>query len=244
MGRRNANSPPAQSPVRCRQAFRPEQNMKESLRHNYQVTIIGGVIVLIIGAIVTPPITKYFMNTESNIQPKTDSLQQTMLEPNSGNKTKKENINNSNAPQNISSNIKTIDHKQFPEKQNSTNIYQTQPIENQNLPALAIPELLHPDNNAEFNYPRHVLLQWSEIPNAVSYEIQVEILVLETNEWKDLNKFFRGGTTKYFDDTVRDGTSLYFTGVGAQPHRWRVKAIGQEGRESKYSEWRYIIFNN
>lgn len=204
-------------------------------------TIIGGIV----SGIAVILIAKYFINNEGNIQPKTNNMQHTVItENNPENKIKRENTSKTNVQQNISPNTKNSDGKGYSEKQNSTNSQPTQLTENVSQTSIAIPKPLHPDNYAAFSYPRHVLLQWSKVPNAVNYKVQIEIFVLQTKEWKDLNKFFRGGTTKYFDDIVRGGTSLYFTGVGAQPHRWRVKAIGKDGRGSKYSEWRYIKFDN
>lgn len=111
---------------------------------------------------------------------------------------------------------------------------------------ITTPLLLSPPNNYEINiYPRKVLLEWQEIKGATAYKIEIEYYVSSTNEWINLNdKFLQTRNVKYFNDIVYGQTYLKFIGVGKQPHRWRVKAIGDNGKESGFSEWRTINFLN
>lgn len=119
------------------------------------------------------------------------------------------------------------------------------------MSALRIPQLIFPINNAQITYPRHTTLQWSSIENAKLYKVSIEIWMQHqiggNIEWKwtDLNELFlntRGG--KYFNDFIENNTTLNFYGVGMGNCRWRVKAIGKDGKESLFSDWRYITYTN
>lgn len=131
-------------------------------------------------------------------------------------------------------------HKEPQQKEAKEKIKISLESQNDNK-ALPVPILISPENNIEINsFPRKTFLRWESAGDITSYEIDIEIL--SHNEWVNLNEtFLKGRGVKYYNDIVQGQTSLYFEGIGAQPHRWRVRAIS--GWDvSQYSEWRYIIY--
>lgn len=122
----------------------------------------------------------------------------------------------------------------------------TIPLPQKNNVTLSTPKLTSPSSNFRSdNYPRNIVLQWESVANASAYEVDIEILVPPTNQWVNLNEhFLKFRNQKYYEQIVKDKnvTFLSFTGVGAQPHRWRVRAINEEGLNSPYSEWYYLFF--
>ncbi len=83
-----------------------------------------------------------------------------------------------------------------------------------------------PPNGAVFShYPRTTTLRWSPVPGAVSYVVEVEFCSPDGSTCRDL-----------LTRTVA-GTSFTFDFVGAQPGRWRVRAVFPGGARSPASEW-------
>ncbi len=125
-------------------------------------------------------------------------------------------------------------------------VFPSNPTPQNDNSKISSPQLLSPPDNYEFNtYPRKVLLKWQDMKGANSYNIEIEYFVPESNEWINLNQnFLRTRNVKYFNDIIYGQTYLNFEGVGAQAHRWRVKAIGANGQQSEFSEWRTIKFLN
>lgn len=96
------------------------------------------------------------------------------------------------------------------------------------------PKQLEPINGAVFNYyPRQTTLRWSPVGGAQSYCVEVDYYdttwVSERGKryilLKDLNIF-----------------SYTFNFIGAQPGRWRVWAVDENGRESPKSKWSEFRF--
>lgn len=107
-------------------------------------------------------------------------------------------------------------------------------------PALAPPVLINPpDKSVYAHYPREIVLQWSPAPGTppdVQYLAQKDFTSDDDREFGDWSKqpepFFTYRTGK---------TAMSIRFVGAQPGRWRVKAIDKTG-ESPWSQWRYFRF--
>lgn len=100
------------------------------------------------------------------------------------------------------------------------------------------PTPLHPLNGSVFkHFPRHTVLVWEKSPDAASYTLEVDCFhCCQSGQW--------------CTDVGRDWllkpnlqTTFYdFNFVGAQPGRWRVRAINANGEESAKSEWQEFRF--
>ncbi len=107
-------------------------------------------------------------------------------------------------------------------------------------PSLEPPILLYPEDRAVFcHFPRELVFCWHPVrgtPREVEYLVQIEDTCEGDDEkfgdWTDEPPFFTYRTGK---------TTINERFVGAQPGRWRVKAIDNTG-ESKWSDWRYFRF--
>lgn len=100
-----------------------------------------------------------------------------------------------------------------------------------------VPQPVSPANGAALNhFPRETTLVWSAVddPSGVTYRVQVQWDSL-LGGWKEGSSWCPG---------VLTGTSCSFNFIGAQPGRWRVRAVDGEGNESAYSPWydfRYLL---
>jgi hypothetical protein len=105
-------------------------------------------------------------------------------------------------------------------------------------PSLAAPTQLSPANGSVFeNYPRTTRLQWSAVPGAATYTVEIDAYDPGSGRW------FSDLAGKPWDlvPNIKE-TSYTFDFVGAQPGRWRVWAVdanGQEGPQSGWWEFRY-----
>ncbi len=96
---------------------------------------------------------------------------------------------------------------------------------------LNTPTLISPINGTVFNhYPRETRLEWSAVPGAESYTVEIDIF--DRNQWAS---DFSGKTYHIVPWLTTTSLTTYF--VGAQPGRWRVWAVGPDGRESPKSDW-------
>lgn len=99
--------------------------------------------------------------------------------------------------------------------------------------ALAVPELLTPAEGQEFpeRVPRVTTLTWRPVPGATAYLVEVSAGQSgPDSQWTDPTSA-----------TVTQ-TSHTFNFVGAQPGRWRVRAIGAQGDSSAPSPWRRFAY--
>jgi hypothetical protein len=90
-----------------------------------------------------------------------------------------------------------------------------------------------PSNGMSFNrYPRTTTLTWRPVSGAVSYGIEIDCMgCCQTGRWcADVGK-------RWKIQTGLTSARYVFDFVGAQPGRWRVWAIGQNGRGGKRSGW-------
>jgi hypothetical protein len=95
------------------------------------------------------------------------------------------------------------------------------------------PTQLSPANGSVFNnFPRTTTLQWSAVPNATSYTVEIDCYqCCAANRWcTDVGK-----TWNLVSDIKQ--TSYTFNFVGAQPGRWRVLAANASGQKSPISGW-------
>jgi hypothetical protein len=89
---------------------------------------------------------------------------------------------------------------------------------------LSVPQLVTPIANAKLNmYPRKTIFEWKHVNGAINYEIEVE---------------YNDGKWQPFQKTTVNVVSYTCDFVGANPGRWRVRAIGKDGQEGSFSAWR------
>jgi eukaryotic-like serine/threonine-protein kinase len=98
------------------------------------------------------------------------------------------------------------------------------------------PYILSPTNGQKLsNYPRNLTLDWEEVPGAVSYEVQ-----LEACDQNGQNCFDHPVDSD--PPRITTATSYSFSFVGAQPGRWRVRAIDANGIAGEWSSWWTFTF--
>lgn len=106
---------------------------------------------------------------------------------------------------------------------------------------LDAPRPLSPANGTVFDhYPRVTKLEWSAVPGAVSYAVEID--------------FCNGLVRKECDDPSTlegralpptsgiEGTKYEFSFVGAQPGRWRVWALDSQGWAGTKSDWSWFVY--
>lgn len=112
-----------------------------------------------------------------------------------------------------------------------------------NSTALGAPLPLLPVDGAEFNhYPRTTRLEWSAVPGAASYTVELEVCQpggVDGEECQDsrLLQIRRNPPLSGIE-----GTSYEFLFIGAQPGRWRVWAVDEKGRVGAKSTWSKFIY--
>lgn len=91
-------------------------------------------------------------------------------------------------------------------------------------------KLLSPDDGAVFShYPRKVMLQWESYTAAKLYKVRIEQGYPNSSDWSFLQELEVAEPEYIFDFT------------GAQPGRWRVTVIRENGKEIT-SSWRTFRF--
>lgn len=96
-----------------------------------------------------------------------------------------------------------------------------------------IPAHLEPADGTIFNhFPRDTILRWAPVSDAASYTVEIDCFhCCEDGAWcTDVGEAW----------SIRSGlstTSYNFSYVGAQPGRWRVWIIDQNGIQGPKSEW-------
>jgi len=107
-----------------------------------------------------------------------------------------------------------------------------------NIIKMSTPVQLSPKNESVYsNYPRTTTLEWSPVPGAVSYTVEVDCYhCCQDNKWcTDI-----GRTWMVIPDVTT--TNYTFDFVGAQPGRWRVWAVNANGQASLKSQWWYFTY--
>jgi len=102
------------------------------------------------------------------------------------------------------------------------------------------PSLVSPENLSVFDFfPRTTPLSWTAVPDAVSYEIDRAWC----ESWQDPDYPTTCSVWTNYPIASVQGTTFSFDFVGAQPGRWRVRAIypsGGQGPWSAYNYFRYL----
>jgi hypothetical protein len=89
---------------------------------------------------------------------------------------------------------------------------------------LSSPELITPKDEAKFNhFPRTTLLTWKPVPNAITYDVEIEAC----NDECFLVDFKR----------VISNTDYTFDFIGAGRGRWRVYSVNIDQLSSPPSQW-------
>ncbi len=105
----------------------------------------------------------------------------------------------------------------------------------QDLPKLAAPTQLLPEEGEVFEtYPRDTTLTWEAIDDAATYDVEIDCYhCCGWDQWcTDLEEPPQTTAIGLTDATYD------FSWVGAQPGRWRVRAVRSNGQEGKWSDWR------
>jgi hypothetical protein len=101
-----------------------------------------------------------------------------------------------------------------------------------NEPLVAVPTQLSPADGTVFSHdPRYTTLVWSTAAGAAEYQVQ-------TQYW---DPYEEGSWQGYAGGTGVD-TSFDFLFVGAQPGRWRVRAINADGVLGVWSPWWFFEY--
>jgi hypothetical protein len=98
---------------------------------------------------------------------------------------------------------------------------------------LPAPVQVGPSDGFSFDrYPRTTTLTWRPVGGAASYGVEIDCLgCCENGRWcADLGKQWKV-------ETGATSTRYVFDFVGAQPGRWRVWAVGADGRSGERSGW-------
>ena len=98
---------------------------------------------------------------------------------------------------------------------------------------ISTPKQLSPANGTVFNnFPRKTTLKWSSVSGAAKYSVEIDCYhCCQTSRWcSDV------GRTWKVENNITN-TSYTFNFVGAQPGRWRVWAVDNNGNASAKSGW-------
>jgi hypothetical protein len=103
---------------------------------------------------------------------------------------------------------------------------------------LQAPEAISPANGTDFDhFPRTTELKWSVVTGAVAYAIEIDCFhCCEHGKWCTQVEGPRMRATGLADTTYR------FVWVGANLGRWRVWALGPDGRQGPKSAWQDFFY--
>jgi hypothetical protein len=108
---------------------------------------------------------------------------------------------------------------------------------------LDAPQIVSPIDGTEFDhYPRTTRLEWSPVPGAVSYTVELEVCqggVANKKECQNPGLLQLRGNPPL---SGIEGASYEFLFIGAQPGRWRVWAVDAKGRMGVKSAWSKFIY--
>ena len=101
------------------------------------------------------------------------------------------------------------------------------------------PSLVSPANLSVFDFfPRVTPLSWSAVPGALSYELDRAYC----ESWREPDYVATCSVWTDYPLTSVQGTTFSFEFVGAQPGRWRVRAIYASGVQGPWSDFRYFKY--
>ncbi len=94
--------------------------------------------------------------------------------------------------------------------------------------ALSAPRQIAPPDGSVFDfYPRTTTLEWSSVRGAASYQLEIEFSYPPDWQW----------SSDYISGQTVEDASFTFDFVGAQPGRWRVTALDENGTPGAPSPW-------
>jgi hypothetical protein len=98
----------------------------------------------------------------------------------------------------------------------------------------AVPRLIHPQDGDVFDHwPRKMQFRWHPVElDKTVYSVEVDYF---TGQWAEAS----GGSTYLYHNVA--GTTLDHVFVGAQPGRWRVRAV-VDGTPCSWSPWSYFRY--
>jgi hypothetical protein len=108
---------------------------------------------------------------------------------------------------------------------------------------LPAPIQLAPDDNIKFDsYPRVTKLEWEPVAGAVSYIVEVDYCQPgEKDRTECVNPLPHSGGDNPPMTRITN-TNYTFNFIGAQPGKWRVRAVDKDGGEGFNSPWRKFIY--
>jgi hypothetical protein len=111
---------------------------------------------------------------------------------------------------------------------------------------LPAPKIVSPADRAvliNVPHPRMLTVEWAAVPGAATYTVEVEGCERGAPEGDECGK----GTfpllgSRWPPPSGIEGTKYQFVFVGAQPGRWRVWAVDEQGRLGAKSPWTLFIY--
>jgi len=97
-----------------------------------------------------------------------------------------------------------------------------------------------PDRSLIEKFPRDTTLTWSAVPNAVSYDVDIQVCApapAVSTPWYDKCDWF-----VFYQQSTVNAPSFSFRFAGSNPGRWRVRAFDAQGTPGKWSVWRTFYF--
>jgi hypothetical protein len=110
-------------------------------------------------------------------------------------------------------------------------------------PTISGPHTLGPRDGIRYDiYPRRTTVIWSTVTGADHYLLEVQSLThfqvrKSSGEVVDMGQRWIPHNDGLHDAEVRDTTATFYF-IGAQPGRWRVRAVLPDGRSTAPSGWR------
>jgi hypothetical protein len=103
---------------------------------------------------------------------------------------------------------------------------------------LRAPAPISPENGTDFDhFPRTTELKWSAVPGAAAYAVEIDCFhCCEMGKWCTQVAEPRIRATGIRETTYR------FVWVGANLGRWRVWALGPDGRQGPKSVWQDFFY--
>ncbi len=108
--------------------------------------------------------------------------------------------------------------------------------------SLPAPEIISPRDGTEFfERLRLTRAEWTAVPGAASYDIDLEFCDAEVSGQGGCSRSYPFEVSRNPPTSHIVGTSYEFTFLGAQPGRWRVWAVDKNGHPGAKSQW-YTFF--